>query len=256
MLPTEVKKLLVKSVPSTISLDGSTFEIQKSFGKAPLNTIISPSINLSIVSEGKRYYRSMDDSRNQISNVITESDVRTAILQYKVGASGKQLTASDTITKTAATLYSLSKTPVVDITNINNFEKNLDYRLLDDHETLSWLAPGPALNSTYVVDYNWIEDGYWIAYGIADYLIKDILANMRPVLDPYGIDVFKVGNVVDLSAIYADEAFSACSFDVQLNYPYSWTRTLTEEEAVTLESIALDLIINGHVAGTIHVPDI
>lgn len=256
MLPAQVKKLLVKSIPSTVVVDGSTFQLQRSFGKAALNTVVSPTLNLSIISENKRYYRSIDDGYTKNGDTITESDIRTAVLQYKIGASTTKLTTSDTLKKTTATLYTLPKPPVANINSIGSFVKNIDYCLLEDHETLSWLKSGPALNSNFTVNYDWIEDGYWIAYGIADYMIKDILANMRSVLIPYDIDVFKVGNVVDLSAIYADETFSACSFDVQLVYPYSWTRTFSEEDAVTLESIALDLHINDYDAGTIHVPDV
>lgn len=256
MLPIPVKKLLVRSIPSSIILDGSTFQLQKSFGKAALNTVVSPTINFSIISEGKRQYRSIDDNYTKTGDVVTESDIRTAILQYKIGASCITRNAIDTIKKTDTTLYQFPKVPVVNINSIESFIKNIDYCLLEDHETLSWLTPGPALNSNFTVNYDWIEDGYWIAYGIADYMIQDILANMRSILAPYGINVFKVGDIVDLSTIYADEAFSACSFDVQLIYPYSWTHTPREEDAVTLESIALDLFVNDYDVGIIHVPDL
>lgn len=254
MLPIQTKKALINAIPSSIVVDGSTYQLQRTFGKASLNDIVSPTINIAIISDGKRYSRSIDDCTVITDTTVTGSDLRTAIVRYTIGATVQKLTRTETIKKTNSSLYKLAHTPVLDITSIGSYVKGVDYKLENDHETLNWLKTGPAINTNFSVNYEYVEDGYWIVYGIADYLMQDILASLNSTLRQYNADVVKVGDIVDLSAIYTNDTLSVCVFDVQLVYPYKWTRAATEEDGVAIESIDVDLYVNDDFAGTIHAP--
>lgn len=254
MLPIQAKKTIINSVPSTVTLDNVTFQLQKSFGKAALNRLISPSVNISIISEGKRFSRSIDDCIEITDTTVSGSDLRTAILQYTVGASFQKRTASDTIRKTNSSLYPLHHTPVTDITSVGSYVKGTDFVLENDHETLHWLKQGPAVDTNFTVSYEYLEDGYWISFGIADFLMQGCFSNLSNLLNKYNVSVVDVGDVIDLSDIYTNQSLSVCAFDVQLVYPYKWSRTATEEDGVLLESIDADLFVNEKFIETIHAP--
>jgi len=252
MLNLDVKKLLIREMPSSLTIDGHVFTIKKTTGSTPLNELTLPTINLKFIGEGTPYYRSFDDDHiiNDTLNQYQHTCVCT--LRFTIAASDSIISASDSIKYLSGTnSYTLQRVPVLDITSVTGFVKDTDYQLSADRTAIEWIGTTPTVNANFTVNYQWINSGFYISHQILDYIMKDINGRVFNLLTPYGINVINYKGAVDLSDIYTNDALSAFSFDIVITYPFTWT-TLIENSEIA-ETIELDLYVDEINAGTITV---
>lgn len=245
MLPVAVKKLLFNSIPTSFDVDGNTHSPKKTRGKFVLGEYSSPTINIAFIGDGTPYYTSIGDFEEIQNDTLVNRDVRTTIARYKVGANNTQANSTETITHSnGTTTYPLYHTPAIKINSIGPFVKGTDYNLANSE--IEWIGSTPGDSEEFTVDYDYIEDGYWLTSSITDLLMKDILANLPKTLAEYKVDVQSVSRAHDISAIYSDEQVSALTFDVQLVYNYSWTRKLTDDDGPLIDSLDLEFAGETH----------
>ena len=242
MLNLNVKKLLVREMPSTLTIDGHVFTINRTLGSTPLNNLSLPTVNLKFIGEGTPWYRSFDDEHTMNDTYNVFKHIYVCTLRYTVAAADTTISDTQSIKYLSGiNTYAIARVPVKDITNIATFDKNVDYRLSLDRESVEWIDHTPAVNSNFTVEYDWIDSGLYISHQLIDYLMKDVHGRVFDLLRPYGIDVIDSKSVIDLSEIYANDALSAFSFDIIITYPYTWTTTLADEYLA--DSVALSLLL-------------
>jgi len=252
MLSLEIKKLLLRSIPSTITVDGHQFAINRTIGSTPLNTLTLPTINLKFIGEGTPYYRSFDDEHIMNDTVNTYKNTYVCTLRYTIAATDTVISTTQSIKYLdGVNTYPIERVPVLDITNITGYEKNIDYRLNASHESITWIGDTPAVNANFTVEYDWIDSGLYIVSQFTEYLMKDVQGRVFDLLKPYGINMIGSKGGQDLSDIITNDALNAFSFDITITYPFTWTTTITTEDASIAESIDLNLYINEINAGTI-----
>jgi hypothetical protein len=242
MLNEDAFKFIFALIPSSLMIHGSTQSIQKTIGSVPLNDVSCPTINMSI-TEGAPYYQSLDNCFFDDGDLRTEMDIRTAVLKFKVGATDIQNNVTQTISIEPQTnVYALND-PVLQINSVKNHFSS-DYQLTNDRSAIRWLNNIPALGSTFEINYDWIDSGYWIAHNIMQFIIQNMLGNIRILLEPYNVNVLKVANVVDISKVYANQALTVFMVDVTITYPFTWTIDFSnfDDSLVTLQSLIVQLI--------------
>lgn len=238
------KKLLLAEIPSSITIDGHTLPIEKTIGSVPLNKLTLPTINVNFI-ENAPYYRSIDDGAVIIDGGFKYNIVNSGIIRYTVGASSVTADTSTTmIYKTGTDLYTLPRVPVVNINNIGTYVKNIDYRLRSDHASIEWIGNKPANNASFVVNYKWVNDGYFISHQLIDYLMKDVRGRVFNLITNYNVNIIDFKSVVDISDIYVSDAFNAFSFDFIITYPFTWTSTISDEDAIIANTFTFNLIVN------------
>jgi hypothetical protein len=252
MLNLDVKKLLLREIPSTLAIDGHSFTILRTFGSTPLNSLTLPTVNLKVIGEGTPFYRSFDDGHVFNNSLNIYQNTYTCTLRYTVAATDKVISASQSIKYlNGVNSYVLAGVPVKDIVSIPTFVKDVDYRLNNDRDEIEWIGNKPSANANFTVTYNWINSGLYISHQLLDYLMKDVRGRVFDLLSTYKINVVKSKGVVDISDIYANDALSAFSFDIVITYPFTWTTSILSEDAVTATQIDLDLYVNEINVGTI-----
>ena len=241
MIDENVAKLIYNIIPSSLTVHGTTQSIQKTLGEVPLNEISCPTINVSFI-DGYPLTRSFDDGYQQIDeNTYTETDTRSAIIRYKVGATNITNNTIQTITvvqgQTSYTLYD----PVLKINSITNHQ-NTDYQLSINRDAVEWLVDNSS-ESTFIIDYDWVDASYWVAHNVMDYIVKNILGNFRLLLTPFGVDITNVAQVLDISKIFSNQSLTVLTVDVKITYPFTWTINLdpTSDSMITLNEILLYL---------------
>jgi len=252
MLSLDVKKLLLRAIPPNISVDGYSFPICRTLGPTPLNTLTLPTVNLKVIGEGTPYYRSFDDNHTMNNSINTYKNTYVCTLRYTIASTDTVIPTTQSIQYVTGTnIYPLDGVPCLDITDIATYTKNTDYQLNVTRDAIEWIGNTPANDTTFIVEYNWVDSGMYITHQLTEYLMKDIHGRIFDMLKPYGIDMIDSKGVVDISDIYANDALSAYSFDIVITYPFTWTTSVSSEDAVVAESIALTLFVNEINAGVI-----
>jgi len=243
MIDENVAKLIFNLIPTTLRVHNSDQIVQRTLGDIPLSEIDCPTVNVSFI-DGGSYSRSIDDNYKQINTyTYQESDVRSAIIRYKVGATNITNNVTETITiRSAQTVYNFKNGPVLQINSITGHAKT-DYQLSSDRYSVEWLRNIPAPGETFVINYDWVDASYWVAHNIMDYIIKNILGNFRLLLNPFGIDIKNVAQVVDLSRIYVNKSLTVLAVDIKITYPFTWTIDFSpySDSMVTLNEILIYL---------------
>lgn len=252
MLNLDVKKLLLRELPASLTIDGYTFSIKRTIGSTPLNELSLPTVNLKFIGEGTPYYRSFDDGHMYNDTMNTYQHTYTCSLRFTVAATDATINTSSSIKYISGTnSYTLPRVPVVDIIGVTGYVKNTDYRLSTDRTSIEWIGTTPANNATFVVEYTWINSGFYIANQLVDYIMQDVNGRVFDLLRPYGINIINSKGITDLSNIYTNDSLSAFSFDIVVTYPFTWSISISSEDSVLAESIILDLYVNEINTGTI-----
>lgn len=245
MLDVDIKNILFSETPSNITIDGYNFSINKTSGSIPLNKLSLPTINIKFINDGNPYYNSIDDYTNIIDTTTNSTNIESCILRYTVAAIDTVIETEENITyKNGITTYQLQRAPTIDIISVGSYVKNVDYKLSQDHASIQWIGNTPANNSIFNVKYKWIDSGYYISQQIAEFLIKDFKGRIFNLIRNYDINIVDFKAIKDISDIYVDEAFHAFYFDFVITYPFTWTTTISDEDAVTADNFDFDLIIN------------
>jgi hypothetical protein len=252
MLNLDVKKLLLRELPSSLTLDGHSFTIKRTIGSTPLNELSLPTINIKFIGEGAPYYRSFDDGHVYNDTLNKYRHTYTCSLRFTCAAIDTIITTSESIKYVEGTSkYALARVPILDITSITGFVKNTDYRLSSDRTMVEWIGTTPANNITFTIEYTWINSGFYIANQMIDYIMQDVNGRVFDLLRPYGINIINSKGIVDLSDIYTNDALSAFSFDIIITYPFAWSTSIASDDATLAETIILDLYVNEINTGTI-----
>lgn len=210
----------------------------------PLNKLTLPTININFI-ENTPYYRSLDDGVQTIDNGLKYNIVNSGIIRYTVGASNVIADTTETIKYiTGTNLYTLHRVPVIDINNVGTYIKNIDYRLRPDHASIEWIGSKPSNNSNFIVNYKWVNSGYNVVHQLMDYLMKDVRGRVFNLFKDYNVNIIDFKPVVDISDIYASDAFNAFSFDFIITYPFTWNTILSDEDAVIANTFTFNLIVN------------
>jgi hypothetical protein len=189
---------------------------------------------------------------DETTNQITSKNTSSCIIRYKVGAIDITLTASERITFEQGTnTYKLTRVPILKINSIDSFIENVDYVLDDTRDSITWIGNKPSDNSVFIVNYDWINSGYFISHQILKYLIEDFNGRIFRILNQYGIDVIDSKGVEDISQIYTNDAFSVLVYEFTITYPFTWTTTLSVEDTVIADNIIIDLYLNEIDCGTV-----
>ncbi len=245
MLDINIKKLLISSIPSNISIDGYSFPIKKTLGSVPLNKLELPTVNIKFINEGDLYYRSIDDCCNIVDTTTTFNNINTCVVRYTVASTDVVINTSNPITyKTGTDIYTIPRVPVIDIIKVGSYIKNIDYKLSDDHTSIIWIGNKPSDNTIFNIEYKWINSGYYISNQLVSYLIKDFKGRIFNLIRDYGINIIDCKGVKDISDIYTSDSFNAFSFDFTITYPFTWSTTISEEDAVISDTFTFDLIVN------------
>lgn len=245
MLSINIKQIMFSEIPSNLTIDGFSFPIKKTLGSIPLNKLSLPTINIRFIDDGNKYYRSIDDCVSSIDTTTNFVNVNSCILRYTVASTDVIIDAEDSITyKTGTDIYQLQRVPSIDIDSVGAYVKNIDYKLSSDHTSIQWIGSRPANNSIFNVKYKWVDSGYYVASQIAEYLIKDFRGRIFDILKSYGINIIDVHGVKDISDIYVDDSFNAFYFDFVITYPFTWSTTISDEDAITANNFDFDLILN------------
>lgn len=254
MVDTDVKKLLVSSIPSSVIIDGHSFPIKKTLGSVPLNKLELPTINIKFINDGELYYRSIDDCcTTDINHNANFCNINSCVIRYTVAATDVVIDTSENITyKSGINSYNIKYVPAIDITEIGSYVKNTDYKLSTDHTSVEWIGNKPSNNTTFNIKYKWIDSGYYISDQLITYLIKDVKGRVFNLVKDYGINIIACKAVKDISDIYVSDSFNVFSFDVVITYPFTWNTTISEEDAITANKFTFDLIINNIEIDTIY----
>jgi len=245
MLNTDIKKLLLSVTPSNLTIDGHTFTITKTLGSVPLNELTLPTINIKFIGEGTPSYRSMDDGAIITDNVTSYVNTDMCTIRYTVAASDVVIETTETITyKTGTDIYQLHRVPSIDILSVGTFIKNTDYKLSTDHTSIQWIGSKPANNVPFTVRYTWSNSGYYISNQLIEYLAKDIRGRIFDLIKVYGINIIDFKGLKDISDIYVSDVFNAFTFDFIITYPFTWTTTISDLDAIIANTFTFDLIMN------------
>jgi len=227
MLPIDAKQLLLNLLPSNYN----NLDIQRTIGRFN-GEIQYPSINISFPVEGTTYFKPPGDFEYINNELMYGQEIQTAICRFQVFAiDTKQRTTEEITVIDGQTEYDVSKTPIVDVHNTS------DYTVSSDHTGVEWQTSVPAGTETFTVDYSYIENGYWIASKIIDNLLQDISARFRQELSQYNVDILEMTSTDDISMMYVNENITALTFDIKFIYPFKWSRALTDEDGVPLDTV-------------------
>lgn len=238
MLDINLQELIYSYIPTSLTIDDSVFEIQTTLGEVPLNSVECPTVNLSFIGNGTPYFRSIDQTFVADDQQVTGGDIRTVILRYKCGSVNIKKTVQKTIMFRAGQVTYPLQGPVVVINSIEGFTIT-DYRLDTTRNSVTWIGQTPSPDTAFIISYDRIYSGYYLASKIIEYVIKDILGNSRIALATFEVDVLEVNDIVDISSIYSNTALTALAVDVQITYPFKWTQPTQIGEAVRVEEIRI-----------------
>lgn len=227
MLPIESKKLLFDLLPSSYN----NIDIQKTIGKFE-GELQYPSINLSFPSDGTKYFSPPGNFEYINNDTMYGQEIQTSICRIVVYATNTKFrTTQDIIFVSGQTEYTLNNTP------IRILHGDPDYDISSTYDSIIWQSNMPNDGENFTVDYTYILNGYWFASEIIEYIRKDIFANYYKELSKYHVDILDVTNIDNISMMYVNENITALTFDIKVIYPFTWSRPLTDDDGVLLDSV-------------------
>lgn len=252
MLDYTVKKLLYDYIPSNVSIDNNLISITKTFDKTPLNKTILPYVNIKFINEDTDFVRSMDDLISFSDETTSYTSIKMCTIRYTIASTNVNITSTDTIKYiTGTNVYQLKNNPVIDVNNVGSYVKNVDYKLSNDHTSIEWLKNYPSNNTSITPNYQWTQLGYYITHQLTDYIMKDVCGRVDNLLTKYNVNIVDVKPVQDISEIYVSDPFTVFTFDVIITYPFKWSITISEEDAIIANTFIFDLYCNNKYINTI-----
>lgn len=227
MMPIDAKKLLFNLLPSSYN----NTDIQTTVGQFE-GEIQYPSINLTFPTEGTRYFSPPGDFEHINNDVMYGQEIQTAIGRFVVYASDAKFRTTQDVTYVDGQLeYSLNNVPIIGLYG------DPDYTISNNHDSIVWQSNMPADGEIFTVDYSYIENGYWVASNIIENLRKNISANYSRELSKHYVDILDITSTTNISMMYVNESVTALTFDIKFIYPFVWSRPLTDEDGVLLDTV-------------------